>query len=317
MRGGTSYYLRAYAKNKNGIAYGEEVRFQTPDIFGVGARFEGAFRIPGSTSFCTLANSTGFLLGGDTGREYTDEFWGYMTSKKEWLPLRSQPEKLSGQACFSIGFGLWTFGGLDNTGKICDSLYVYSTYDNSWSAVQTDQQRPKGMYRTACCRMEDQAFLIGGRRGNELIDEVWTYEPSAFVWSKKSNFPIKQYGGISVVIGDRIYAGLGIINKADPSLEYTTQFWSTDKNAVAWEKEASFPGRMLLCAIAYGNYVYGVDGDGYIWRYDPDSQNWSQKSQLPAANRSVHCMYVLDNYIYIGLGNASNSLISYDPTWDN
>lgn len=317
LRGGTSYYLRAYAKNKNGIAYGEEVRFQTPDIFGVGARFEGAFRIPGSTSFCTLANSTGFLLGGDTGREYTDEFWGYMTSKKEWLPLRSQPEKLSGQACFSIGFGLWTFGGLDNTGKICDSLYVYSTSDNSWSAVQTDQQRPKGMYRTACCRMEDQAFLIGGRRGNELIDEVWTYEPSAFVWSKKSNFPIKQYGGISVVIGDRIYAGLGIINKADPSLEYTTQFWSTDKNAVAWEKEASFPGRMLLCAIAYGNYVYGVDGDGYIWRYDPDSQNWSQKSQLPAANRSVHCMYVLDNYIYIGLGNASNSLISYDPTWDN
>ena len=58
LRGGTSYYLRAYAKNKNGIAYGEEVRFQTPDIFGVGARFEGAFRIPGSTSFCTLANST-------------------------------------------------------------------------------------------------------------------------------------------------------------------------------------------------------------------------------------------------------------------
>ena len=37
----------------------------------------------------------------------------------------------------------------------------------------------------------------------------------------------------------------------------------------------------------------------------------------PSANRSVHCMYVLDNYIYIGLGNASNSLISYDPTWDN
>ena len=294
-----------------------EVHFQTPAIFGTGVRFEGAFRIPGSTSFCTLANSTGFLLGGDTGREYTDEFWGYMTSKKEWLPLRSQPEKLSGQACFSIGFGLWTFGGLDNTGKICDSLYVYSTSDNSWSAVQTDRQRPEGMYRAACCRMEDQAILIGGRRGNELIDEVWTYEPSALVWSKKSNFPIKQYGGISVVIGDRIYAGLGIINKADPSLEYTTQFWSTDKDAVTWEKEASFPGKMLLCGIAYGNYVYGVDGDGYIWRYDPDSQNWSQKSQLPAANRSVHCMYVLDNYIYIGLGNASNSLISYDPTWDN
>ncbi len=173
LRGGMSYYLRAYARNEKGIAYGEEVRFQTPDIFGAGVSFEGAFLIPGSVSFCTLANSTGFLLGGDTGREYTDGFWGYITSKKEWIPLRSQPEKLSGQASFSIGFGLWAFGGMDDTGKICDSLYVYSTSDNSWSAVRTDQQRPKGMYRAACCRIDAQAFLKGGRRDKSLISEVW------------------------------------------------------------------------------------------------------------------------------------------------
>ena len=142
LRGGTSYYLRAYAKNKNGIAYGEEVRFQTPDIFGVGARFEGAFRIPGSTSFCTLANSTGFLLGGDTGREYTDEFWGYM---------------------ISIGFWYMDFGGLDNTGKICDLFICILPSDNSWSAVQTDQQQYK-------------RYVSGGmlQNGRSSVPHRWT-----------------------------------------------------------------------------------------------------------------------------------------------
>ncbi|WP_455632687.1 Kelch repeat-containing protein, partial [Parabacteroides sp.] len=269
-----------------------------------------------SSSFCTLANSTGFLLGGDTGPEYTDEFWGYITSKKEWVPLRAQPEKLAGQACFSFGFGVWAFGGMDHAEKICDSLYVYSTSDNSWSAVTTDTNRPKGTYRASCCRFGNQVFLIGGGRGNTLLDEVWTYEPITASWSQRAKFPQPQYGSMAIVVNDRIYAGLGIISKAGPSIKYSQQLWSTDESAQAWEEEALFPGDGLLCAVAYEDAIYGVDQEGYIWRYDVTARIWSRKSRLPAANRSVHCMYVLDTYIYIGLGDASK-LISYDPTWDN
>lgn len=317
LRGGTTYYLRAYAKNKKGIAYGEDTSFTTPDIFMTGARFEGSFRIPGSTSFCTLENSMGFLLGGDTGLECTDEFWGYMTSKREWQPLRSQPEKLSGQTSFSLGFGLWAFGGQDNSRKISDNFYVYSTSENSWEAIREDlATRPKGMYRATSCVVSGFAYLIGGRR-DTLMNDVWTYNLSSFEWKRKTAFPIKQYGGISVVVNGRIYAGLGIVSKVGPSPEYTQRLWSTDEYAEIWREETSLPSGALLCAVAYGDSIYGVDDSGYIWCYDTQAQNWSKKSQLSPSNRNVHCMYVLDKYIYIGLGNASNSLIIYDPSWDN
>ena len=63
-------------------------------------------------------------------------------------------------------------------------------------------------------------------------------------------------------------------------------------------------------------YVYGVSKGQFIWRYDGDSQKLTQIHGYQRLT-GLYIAYVLDNYIYIGLGNASNSLISYDPTWDN
>ena len=317
LRGGETYYVRIYARNEAGVTYGESVSFQTSAIFGKSISFEGSSLIPGSAAFCVMMGSSGFLLGGDTGSEYTDAFWRYR-EEDGWKSLKPQPERLSGQAGFSIGFGVWAFGGEDKTGKTCDSLYVYSTLDNSWSPVLDDwQSRPKGMYRAACCVLDDQAFLMGGRRGNEEIDEVWMYDPRALAWSRKANFPEKQYGGVAVVLNDRIYAGLGIVGRNNPSLKYTSRLWSTDASAEAWEEETPFPGESLQAGVAYGNQLYGVDSSGYVWCYDASSKAWTRKSQLPDSNRTVHCMYVLDDLIYIGLGSSSDSLITYDPSWDN
>ena len=317
LRGGETYYVRIYARNEAGVTYGESVSFQTSAIFGESISFEGSSLIPGSAAFCVMMGSSGFLLGGDTGSEYTDAFWRYR-EEDGWKSLKPQPERLSGQAGFSIGFGVWAFGGEDKTGKTCDSLYVYSTLDNSWSPVLDDwQSRPKGMYRAACCVLDDQAFLMGGRRGNEEIDEVWMYDPRALAWSRKANFPEKQYGGVAVVLNDRIYAGLGIVGRNNPSLKYTSRLWSTDASAESWEEETPFPGESLQAGVAYGNQLYGVDSSGYVWCYDASSKAWTRKSQLPDSNRTVHCMYVLDDLIYIGLGSSSDSLITYDPSWDN
>ena len=166
--------------------------------------------------------------------------------------------------------------------------------------------------------MDNLAFLIGGQRG-DLIDEVWVFESNTLTWTQKSGFPIKQYGGIAVPINGRLYAGLGIVNEAEPSPEYSKRLWSTDSEVSSWVEEKSLPEgcESIRCAIAYENRIYGVDGEGYIWCYDPDSREWSEKSRLPEENRTVHCMYALDGLIYIGLGTGANALISYAPLWDN
>ena len=79
----------------------------------------------------------------------------------------------------------------------------------------------------------------------------------------------------------------------------------------------SFPGKGLLGATTLHYYIYGVDTDGYIWRYNTQTKIWEKKTQLSTAQRSFHCIFVLNEKIYIGLGTGSNTLVKYDPVWEN
>ena len=107
LKGGTTYYVRAYAINAKGVQYGQYLTVKTPDIFSIVADFTGSFRIPGSSAYCMIDNNMCFLLGGDSGPKYTDELWMFVAdTRNEWQQLSSMPQELAWQACFSRGFGL-------------------------------------------------------------------------------------------------------------------------------------------------------------------------------------------------------------------
>ena len=101
------------------------------------------------------------------------------------------------------------------------------------------------------------------------------------------------------------------------SATYSKQLWSSTDGALTWQEETAFPGQGLLGAVALNYYIYGVDTEGYMWRYDTQAKAWEKKAQLPSSLRSFHCMYVLSDKIYIGLGAGADTLVKYDPVWDN
>lgn len=318
LKGGTTYYVRAYAINAKGVQYGQYLTVKTPDIFSSVASFSGSFRIPGSSAYCMIDNNMCFLLGGDNGPKYTDELWMFVAdSRNEWQQLSSMPQELAWQACFSRGFGLWAFGGLTSDGKVNNNLYFYSTIDNSWSLVQEDKgTRPQGMSRAGCGVFNEQVFFIGGRR-DSLINEVWTFDSDNYAWARKGSFPIKQSDGVAVVIGDRVYAGLGKVNPNAMSASYTKRLWSST-NLSGWSEETEWPGDGgIQKGFALDDDLYAIDTNGYIWRYDTTAKSWSRKSKLPDANKDIHCAYVVDGKVLLGLGTNSKELISYDYTWDN
>lgn len=318
LKGGTTYYVRAYAINAKGVQYGQYLTVKTPDIFSSVADFTGSFRIPGSSAYCMIDNNMCFLLGGDSGPKYTDELWMFVAdTRNEWQQLSSMPQELAWKACFSRGFGLWAFGGLTSGGKINNNLYFYSTIDNSWSEVQEDKStRPQGMSRAGCGVFNDQVYFIGGRR-DSLINEVWTFNSDSYVWSRKGNFPIKQSDGVALVIGDRVYAGLGKVNPNSMSASYTKRLWSST-NLSSWSEETEWPGDGgIQKGFSLNGDLYVIDTNGNIWRYDTTAKTWSQKSKLPAANKDIHCVYVVDGKVLLGLGINGNKLIGYDYTWDN
>ena len=319
LRGGTVYYLRAYATNSEGTAYGEEISITTPAILTPMAPFTGGHRISGSTAF-TVIDNVGILLGGDEGATRSDQLWAYgARSRDEWMQLRSQPKALSEQVLFSQGFGLWAFGGLNESGQVSNELYFYSSIFNVWEAKTEDQtSRPQGLYRAASCVQDGIAYLIGGRAANDSIATGgWAYNIESSSWSERPSFPTAQFGGVALSIDNTLYAGWGMTGRDYSSPTYNLQLWSSTDGAWSWQEETVFPGTGVLGAVSLNDYIYVVDTDWYIWRYNLQTKGWTKKSQLPSTQRGFHCMYVLNQKIYIGLGTDTNSLLKYDPVWDN
>jgi hypothetical protein len=315
LKGGTTYYIRAYAANAAGFNYGAEKTFTTPPVFDHSDEiqtFPGT-RFPNSTAYFA-GNGVFYLLGGDLGPNNTNEFLSYSVGRGRaatWQHLRGfTGGAAKWQTGVVFGAAIFVFGGYDGNAK--NGLYRYDIPENEWESlpVTTDS-----VYLTLGCSNSSGIFYIGGKK-DTVLQNVWNYRVDMRTWSRKTDFPVKQYGGIAVNLNGTIYAGMG---KDDANL-CNASLWSTEDGATTWIAKAtcSVHSDGILGGVASNqkNRIYAIDEAYYILEYNPETDAWKQKSQLPPDFREFHCIYEYNGMIYIGLGRT-NSLMVYNPSWDN
>ncbi|MDR2138937.1 MAG: hypothetical protein LBP50_05260 [Tannerella sp.] len=312
-KGGMTYYVRIYATNGEGTSYGEVKILETPRIFSnTLAAFPGGSLIQGSPT-CFSVGDKGFLLGGDLGPEYTDRLWSYDALNNLWQPLASYAflvkDSLKWQAAATYNSNVYLLGGI-NRAYIPQNVFMrYNTNTNMWYIYPAG---PDSAYSRTGFQFMDKVCYLGGMK-DTAKNEVWAFDvfpPN--VWSQKADFPVAQYGGIAVNMDDTVYAGLG---KSTDEV-CNRRLWKSSDLTV-WTEEPSCPviTNGILAGVACNGNIYVIDESYHIIEYNPSARLWRLKSRLPALNRNVHCMYVLNGTIYIGLG--MNGLIAYNPLWDN
>jgi N-acetylneuraminic acid mutarotase len=319
LRGGTTYYIRAFAQNSGGqIAYGNELEIVIPEIFTSMAPFIGGTRIPNSVASFTIGNIA-YLVGGDKGTEYTDEFLAYNASDR-WDRLPSFPDVArKWQTGVVVNNIAYVFGGLDASNDRTNKMYRYLPNQNRWDLITpASSLEPAPLHSAASGGMGNMAYFIGGNR-DSILDEIWKFDAYSHTWEAMNHFPVKQYGGIAIAIGNVMYAGLGLSNALGTASN--KRLWSSDNNLNTWVEETPLPAAagIVRGGVAYNDAIYIVDSTGNIWKYDVGEKIWTKKSKLPSshAGDSQHCIFVLNNMIYIGLGVSQQSLLKYDPAWDN
>ena len=315
LKGGTKYYVRAYAQNNIGIAYGEVSQFTTPEIFNENlAPFTGGERITSSTAYFAIDDNL-YLLGGDIGAEYTNDLWMYSVSKNKWESRKPfSGGKAKWQTVVSFGVRAYVYGGYDDSGNEISGLYYYeSGNENDWNLITT---KPDSMTlcRSAGYSYSNSIFFVGGVSGDTVRSDVWAFQPGTKAWQKKTDFPVEQYGGIAVVIDDIAYVGMG----KDTLDVCNGKIWTTADGGGTWDTnpiQCTIYNGSILAGVALNKSIYLIDEDHYILEYDTQTEQWTKKSQLPVGSREIHCMYAVNNKIYIGLG-SDNALVVYDPVWD-
>lgn len=322
LRGGVTYYLRAYAITNLGTFYDETnvATFVAPAVFETKATFTGTTRLTGSAAYFTVGEK-GYLLGGDTGPSVTNEFNVYAATDDRWNQLSPYPLKLKGMTTIPYDTKVVVFGGFDQNAKPTDGFFYCNLSGiggNTWEQITREENAewPTPRYYAMGCKYGDYIYMIGGI-SNAVTNEVWSYRIINKQWKKSNAFPEKQYGGIAVVIGEALYVGLGM-NETGITATSSKKLWASSGDMSSWQEQAKMPAQAgnVQAGVAFDGNLFVADDRGYIWKYNVALNSWTRKSQLPAANREVHGMYAIGGKIYIGLGNTANKLIAYDPAWD-
>jgi len=316
LKGGTTYYVRAYAKNEQGEGYGEVEQFTTPKVFTTGlAPFRGEDT---RYSFAYFAIDWHlYILGGDLGASYTDELWSYSILNNNWercRPFIGAPSKW--QTGVSYGAAAYVYGGENGSGSEQPGVYHYmAPLENRWSYYDAVPADSAIVNKTVGYAYSNSIYFIGGMSADTVREDVWRYEVPYTNWRKMTDFPVKQYGGIAVVVDKVPYVGMGrdTVDVCNGSL------WTTSDGATSWNLATTYPvtGNVLGGEVC-NKRIYIIDESDYILEYNPETNVWTRKSRLPESHRkAVHCVYSVDNLLYIGLGSDKKSLIVYDPLWDN
>lgn len=319
LKGGATYYMKAYATNSSTTGYSQEVSLATPDIFTIQTVSTRYNKIPGTMS-SFVYNNRCYLLGGDDAEGTSDELWMYSSMSNTLENLQGEDvrfpaggRKLQAVACSAWG-NAYVYGGYAE-GKAQKGFYSFTAYENRWTQLPDDG--PDSLYSAAACITTNGFFLIGGK--NKLdnpTDDVWCFSLSN--WVNAGPFPQKQSGGIAVVVNNMIYAGMGISSDNEEK-----KLWvASDKKLSEWTEVATMEdsnNTVIRAGVAVGKTIYVVDASGVIWSYFVEStdKKWVKRSQLPSSiAKDVHTMFVMDGTIHFGFG-STGVIVTYNPIWDN
>ena len=326
MRGGTTYYVRLYAKNEYGTSYGEVKAFETPRIFE--SRSSAPEAMQASSQALASYNSLGYLLGGSTqDSQLTDQFLRYNASADQWNKREPFPDRRKWQTLISYNSSsLWAFGGLDEDGQMNNDLYIYYTRDDLWRITEpTDGTKPAAVCNAMGITDNLNILIAGGRiltgSSERATDKVWAFNTLGASWAELSPLPKAIYDGIALEADGRIFIGFGKTGTSvsgEPT--YNTAWWSSPVMAdggITWTEETAFAGADgIRAACVFEGDIYVLDTDGYIWIYDTYDKEWEMKSQLPSEIRNASVLFALGNMIYVH-APSSKLTVAYDPTWDN
>lgn len=305
----TTYYVRSYATNKNGTAYGLQLEFKTKPKQSW--RRIADFPKSNSAPFGFGIANKGYVLAysSDDNVLYEYDPISNTWSSKAGCPLRSS---YYGNHTFSINNKIYIFT-TDNS-----RLYEYNPSTNSWSYSSLQRENS---YIISTFTINNKAYIIYHQVptsvGNNYIytNIFWEFDPQnpTSKWVKKSNYPANSNdNSITFTKPTTCFSinnkGYVLDNGKLYIYEQSTNKWSLKSNV------PHFVSR-IPSAFVLNNKVYVGAGSSTsssstkykdFWEYNPELDTWKQVDDFSGTARSFAASFIVNNIAYFGMGYTND-----------
>lgn len=314
LKPATTYYVRAYAIDKNGsLIWSEQHTLQTKAHWTLMKPFPGMSNSPGAFYLNGLA-----YFGGGHGSNNGD-FWAFDPINNTWEKKQNYPA-FGGRAGIT-GFVINNIGyfGTGSAGPVQKTFFKYDPILNQWQTLQDFA----GMARS-----EAVSFTIGntgylgfGDGEPGAFSDLWAFNPITETWTEVG-VPFPGEGrtmALAFVIDDKAYIGFGHGPGWAPRLDFY-QFDPSQSNP--W-KEMNSTNIYRTAGYAFSvnrkGYIGGGLGNKDFWEFDPYGSpdgkgKWTQLEPPNYEERNYATgLSIGDRGILLGGTGAPG--ISYKECW--
>jgi hypothetical protein len=111
----------------------------------------------------------------------------YTQSTDTWKSVKSLPQTLYSEAAVADGAGhLFTFGGVDATGNITETVYRYTISTNTWDTVTS---MPIAVRNSAAVLANGKIYVLGGVTSTGTTAAVESYDETTNSWTTETSLP--------------------------------------------------------------------------------------------------------------------------------
>ena len=255
-----------------------------------------------------------------------------------WTKKADMPIQRYGHAAAVADGIVYVIGGTHTAGfSLTRPVDAYDPSTDTWSK-KSDIPTPR--FWPAVAVVDGAIYVIGGLiSAAAVISVMEAYDPATGTWTKKADMPTARYGLSASVVNGKIYAMGGWLDNGQgrpvssvEAYDPVTDTWTTKTDmptargcstAVVDEKNYAVGG--LLGNVA-GDLYSGGTAFSIVERYDPATDTWIRKSDMPTA-RGHLATSVVSGKIYAigGVPSGPSIVISlstvevYNPmsdTWE-
>jgi N-acetylneuraminic acid mutarotase len=196
---------------------------------------------------------------------------------------------------------------------LCVFLFLPSVLadENCWV---TTEQMPSRRSDFGVAVVDGKIYVIGGRCLGDHVGLNEMYDPETDTWTTKASMPTGRSSFAIAVYDGKIYAFGGTTGSSSAMGGYIL----TDANEVydpttdTWENRSGLPtARMCFNAHAVGDKIFTLSGAefqdtfmvyglGVTEVYDPETDSWNTKTQIPVAVYGYASAAVGDEIFVIG-----------------
>lgn len=244
-----------------------------------------------------------------------------------WTKKADMPTGKGYISTVEVNGRIYAIGGTTRSGYGLPTVEEYDPVTDEWTKKA---DMPAGERRAlSACVVNGKIYAIGGEHLGAVFSTVEQYDPVTDKWVRKADMPTARAYLSAGAVNGKVYAIGGATSRTGPFLSIVEEY---DPVTDTWTKKADMPTpRAGLSTSMVNGKIYVIGGThqrngvndftglSTVEEYDPATDTWTKKANMPTARVAPAASVVNEKVYVFGGANRLNSFPTveeYDPATD-